>query len=120
MRNLLALVGLAVVGFAGAGWYLGWYKVGQQTDAQGHPQLQIQVNPTQVQSDLKKAEQRVLDAAQKIQGSGNPQQPSTTPSYGAPPPPPPPPPVVIPEPPTLPPLPIPVQQPADSWIFPPK
>jgi hypothetical protein len=27
MRNLLALIGLGVVVFFGAGWYFGWYKV---------------------------------------------------------------------------------------------
>ncbi len=30
MKNLLALVGAAVVTFAGLGWYLGWYNLTRQ------------------------------------------------------------------------------------------
>src|SRR5262245_35675386 len=60
MKNLLALVGLAVVGFATAGWFWGWYKIAKQTDAKGHPQLNIQVNPEQIQNDINKVKQQVI------------------------------------------------------------
>jgi hypothetical protein len=87
IKNLLALVGLVVVAFAVAGWYLGWYKLGEQTDASGHPQLQIQVNQGQVVKDLAKAKQEVIDDLNKTKAAVTP-----APGQTAPPPPMPPPP----------------------------
>jgi hypothetical protein len=87
IKNLLALVGLVVVAFAVAGWYLGWYKVGEQADADGHPQLRIQVNSGKVVTDLKKAEHEVIDDLNKTKTAVTP-----APAQSAPPPPMPPPP----------------------------
>jgi hypothetical protein len=69
IKNLLALVGLVVVAFVGAGWYFGWYKIGDQKDAQGHRQLSIQVDPSQVAKDLKKIEQEVVDGFDKTKAA---------------------------------------------------
>jgi hypothetical protein len=69
IKNLLALIGFVVVAFAGAGWYLGWYKIGEQTDAQGHPELKIQVDSSKVTNDLKNAEQRVFDSIDKTKAA---------------------------------------------------
>jgi hypothetical protein len=60
MKNLLALVGLAVVGFGTAGWYLGWYNVATQKDAQGHTHVELEVDSSKVQHDLQQGEQKVL------------------------------------------------------------
>lgn len=117
IKNLLALVGLVVVVFVGAGWYLGWYKVAEQSDGQGHPQLRIQVNASQVTSDLHKAEQKVIEDLEKAKAASTPaapsapQQPAT--SNGAP---------------SSPPSqwtpvqqqpPAPPSPPGDSWVIPP-
>jgi hypothetical protein len=51
MKNLLALVGLLVVGFGGVGWYMGWYKVQVDRSASGDLQVQTQVNTKQVAED---------------------------------------------------------------------
>ena len=51
MKNLLALVGLAVVAFAGVGWYMGWYKVKVDRSASGELQVETKVNTKQVSED---------------------------------------------------------------------
>jgi len=75
IKNLLALVGLVVVAFVGAGWYFGWYKIGDQKDAQGHRQLSIQVDPSQVAKDLKKIESEVVDSIDKTKAAVAPTEP---------------------------------------------
>ena len=57
MKNILALIGLLVVGFAGAGWYLGWYKVGTDPAAPGHTKLDV---------DTDKVKQDVQSGAKKV------------------------------------------------------
>jgi hypothetical protein len=64
-KNLLALIGLAVVAFVGAGYYLGWYSIGAQADSQGHQEFKIQVDASKVESDVTKGEQKVVKALQK-------------------------------------------------------
>lgn len=51
MKNILALIGLLVVGFAAVGWYCGWYKlsVGKSTD--GNLQINTQVDTKKVADD---------------------------------------------------------------------
>jgi hypothetical protein len=51
MRNLLALVGLAVVLFAGLGWYLGWYKLSVSKGDDGKLQIKADVDTQKVQDD---------------------------------------------------------------------
>jgi len=121
IKNLLALIGLVVVVFVGVGWYLGWYKIGEQTDAQGHPQLKIQVDSSQVAKDLKKAEQEVIESLDKTKAAMTPapgQPPVSTPGQ----------PNAQPAPvesqvhqqaPLPPPAPLPSQPQGGSWIFPP-
>jgi hypothetical protein len=69
----------------GAGYYLGWYSIGAQADSQGHKEIKIQVNASQVVDDINKGEQKVAKVLQN-QGVGTGTVPSTT----LPPPPPPP------------------------------
>lgn len=51
MRNLLALVGLAVVLFAGLGWYLGWYKLSVSKNEDGKLQIKADVDTQKVKDD---------------------------------------------------------------------
>lgn len=59
MRNLLALIGLAVVTFAGIGWYRGWYEV--QKD-RGTGQVEIDIDGKKIGEDLHRGSQHVQDA----------------------------------------------------------
>jgi hypothetical protein len=73
MRNLLALVGLAVVAFAVAGWYLGWYNFKDQQDANGEHHVTIQVNTTKFTQDASKGlaqgEQKLIMVLDKEKGT---------------------------------------------------
>lgn len=51
MKNLLALVGLAVVGFGGVGWYMGWYKVKVDRGTGGELQVHTNVDTKKVAED---------------------------------------------------------------------
>ena len=57
MKNILALVGLAVVLFGGLGWYLGWYKIGTEPAADGHRKINVDVDVNKIRADEKKVEQ---------------------------------------------------------------
>ena len=59
MRNLLALVGALVVGFAALGWYLGWYKLGVESNAPGHPKFNVEVETGKITEDGKNLEKKV-------------------------------------------------------------
>jgi hypothetical protein len=84
IRNTLAVVGLAVVAFGAAGWYLGWYKIVQTDDAQGH-HVNIQVDPAPIVKDLNKAKEKVMDVLEKDKGTVPP--PASTQPLPVPPPP---------------------------------
>ena len=58
MRNLLALVGLAVVVFGGLGGYLGWYKVSRQPSTNGEVNLGVNVNTKKIKEDANTAVER--------------------------------------------------------------
>jgi hypothetical protein len=84
-KNLLALVGLAVVGFVAAGYYLGWYNIGAQMDSQGNKKLEIQVDASKVEHDIHQGEQVVEKKLQNrtaVSGSTPqaPPAPAVTPS----------------------------------------
>ncbi len=51
MRNLLALIGLLVVGFLGIGWYMGWYKFSFTKSEDGTLQIKTDVKTDKVASD---------------------------------------------------------------------
>ena len=65
MRNLLALVGALVVGFAGLGWYLGWYKVGVESRAPGHPTFNVEVETDKITEDWKSGTKKVSGMIEK-------------------------------------------------------
>ena len=53
MKNLLALVGLVVVGFAGLGWYLGWYKLSVKSTTDGKYNVAGDVDSRKITDDVK-------------------------------------------------------------------
>lgn len=59
MRNMLALIGLAVVGFGGAGWYFGWYKLSFTRGADGTLQVTTNVNTDQLLKDASEGARHV-------------------------------------------------------------
>ena len=59
MRNLLALIGLLVIGGAGAGWYLGWYKLSYSRTSDGNLEIKTDV-------DTKKFGQDTSDAVKNV------------------------------------------------------
>jgi hypothetical protein len=59
MRNILALIGAAVLVFAVLGWYFGWYQLGTEPAADGHRKINVGVDPEKIVKDVEKAEQKV-------------------------------------------------------------
>ncbi|MCI0461648.1 MAG: hypothetical protein L0Z62_32255 [Gemmataceae bacterium] len=59
MRNLLALIGAAVVAFVVVGWMLGWYKVKTTTTPQGHRQVNIDLNGPKIKADLARGREQL-------------------------------------------------------------
>jgi hypothetical protein len=51
MRNILALIGLVVVGFGVGGWYLGWYKLSVAKSTDGNLQIKTDVDTKKVGTD---------------------------------------------------------------------
>ena len=51
MRNVLALIGLLVIGFIGLGWYMGWYKLSASRGSDGNLQITTNVDTHKVGSD---------------------------------------------------------------------
>lgn len=51
MRNLLALIGLLILGFVGIGWYMGWYKLSFARDANGNLEIKTNVDTKKVGED---------------------------------------------------------------------
>ena len=59
MRNLLALIGLAVVVFFGAGWYFGWYAFNVERGSDGKLKILGDVDTNKIAEDAKKLSERV-------------------------------------------------------------
>ncbi|MCZ2342489.1 MAG: hypothetical protein LC104_11950 [Bacteroidales bacterium] len=53
MRNLLALIGLAVVLFFGLGWYFNWYSFAVLPGADGQKRIELNVNTNKIVNDTK-------------------------------------------------------------------
>jgi hypothetical protein len=97
MRNVLALIGLLVIGFGGLGWYLGWYKLSYSRTPDGHLQVTTDVDTKKVGADsqefIKNASTVVEKAAQDAKTPAG--APGSTPG-----------PVVLPQGSTTPPIPV--------------
>src|SRR5438309_7009889 len=61
MKNILALIGAAVVLFVGLGWYLEWYKLGSEPTPDGHRKINVDVNTKKIIADEQNAVKKVSD-----------------------------------------------------------
>ena len=61
MKNILALIGVVVVLFAGVGWYYGWYKIGAEPTESGHRKFNVDINTKEIAGDLNKVKEKVGD-----------------------------------------------------------
>jgi hypothetical protein len=92
MRNLLALIGLLVVGFGGIGWYCGWYKLSVSKGTEGKPEIKTTVDTDKVADDsaafFKRVTQAIRDkadqSAQDAKGAPPAGTPGSTPGPVAP------------------------------------
>jgi hypothetical protein len=79
MRNLLALAALLLLTFLGLGWYLGWYKVQTAPGANGHREIQIDLDTDKIKGDVIKEENKIHDILTP-KGSTNPQSSNNNPA----------------------------------------
>jgi hypothetical protein len=81
MKNLFALLGALVVTFAGVGWYLDWYKIQSSTDANGHREVNIDLNTKKINADIQKGAEKVEKVIEHKQptGTDNPTVPPPPP-----------------------------------------
>ena len=63
MKNLLALIGLVVVVFLGAGYYFDWYSFSSKTGLDGRTQYQFDVDTKKVGEDVRVVGERVTHVA---------------------------------------------------------
>ena len=76
MRNLLALIGAAVVAFVGLGWYLGWYTFALEPSANGKQRIQLDVDTDKLTDDVGKFGKTLGSAVQgtKDESNGKPSE----------------------------------------------
>lgn len=65
MRNLLALLGAALVTFAAVGWYLNWYSISNEPSNQGRHSVHIDIDKDKIGKDLHKGGEKLHDALEK-------------------------------------------------------
>lgn len=92
MRNLLALIGALVIGFAGVGWYMGWYKLTVSKNSDGNIRIETDVDGKKVVKDVGDGAQHLgqlagdqMEKAAKDAKAGQPANtpgPITTPQGG--------------------------------------
>ena len=75
MKNLLALVGLLVVGFGGLGWYLGWYNLAVKSTADGKYNVAGDIDSHKITDDVKNFGKKVG----KVLADDTPATPTTGP-----------------------------------------
>ena len=63
MRNLLALLGLVLVIFLAAGWYLNWYSFSSKTDT-----FEIDVNKKKIVDDAETVKKKASNAVHSVAG----------------------------------------------------
>jgi hypothetical protein len=66
MKNLLALVGAAIVTFAALGWYLDWYKINTDAAPAGHHNVSIDLNSPKIIKDVHKGVEKGEQELQKV------------------------------------------------------
>ncbi|MBX9623277.1 MAG: hypothetical protein K2X82_05645 [Gemmataceae bacterium] len=84
MRNLLALIGAAVVAFAGVGWYMNWYTIKVAKSGDGNIQVQTNLDTKRVAEDAGEGARRVGELinsqAEKATSDAQTPAPATTPA----------------------------------------
>ena len=81
MRNLLALLGAAILTILVAGWYLGWYNISSAPSTNsGHSKLEVDINSDKIGKDVKKGEQNVQDFIEKKGAANSTPTTPTTPA----------------------------------------
>jgi hypothetical protein len=75
MRNILALIGLAVVSFLAVGWYRGWYQVQAQPGSPGQRRIQVDLNSDKISGDFQAGTERVGELINGRPTAPAPQQP---------------------------------------------
>lgn len=65
MRNLLALVGAAVVTILGVGWYLDWFHVHRAPSVNGKTNINVEFNTNKISDDLHKGSEKLQSAIEK-------------------------------------------------------
>jgi len=63
MNRLLIVLVLVVIGVAGLGYYLGWFRV-DKTNADGQTHITLTVDQKKIQADEKRALEKVRDVGQ--------------------------------------------------------
>ena len=66
MRNILALVGAAVVAFLVVGWYLGWYQISRNASPGGKQGIQVDLNSDKISTDVKNAGEQGAEIVDQI------------------------------------------------------
>ena len=72
MRNILALIGLAVIGFAGLGWYFQWYSFASHTGLDGRTKYELDVDTKRMAEDAKTFGNKVSKAVASEPASNAP------------------------------------------------
>src|SRR5262245_15604454 len=90
MRNLLALIGLVVVGFGAIGWYCGWYKLSVSKGSDGKREVRTTLDTDKVADDssafFQKVGKLIEQRAEQAGKDGTPQPavgPVSTPGPGS-------------------------------------
>jgi hypothetical protein len=81
MRNLLALLGAAIVSFALVGWYLDWYKLRRTPAEDGHHSVNIDIDRGKIGKDLQRGGERLHDVIERSKRDSStpaPKEPSST------------------------------------------
>jgi hypothetical protein len=80
MRNILALIGLFVVGFAAIGWYCNWYTLKVDRTPEGTLQIKTEVHTDKVADDSSAFFEKVGQiVGEKGDKGGKKSQPAATP-----------------------------------------
>jgi len=61
MRNLLALIGLAVVVFLGVGYHQGWYTLDTSTGLNGKKHISFEVDTKKIEGDIKDGGEKLAE-----------------------------------------------------------
>jgi hypothetical protein len=65
MRNVLALLALLVLAFAGAGLGRGWYSISSLPTEPGRSAFRIEINRTQVADDVSNLARKIAGALKR-------------------------------------------------------